>query len=166
MPTTGFEVRRATAADAAVLAHHRVAMFRDMGKLDPQLEPELIDRCRRRFEQVVPAGEYLAWLVYPSDDPSKIVCGGGVQLRTLYPRTDVDGMKILDGPEAIVLNVYCEPEYRRRGLARMLMEAILAWAKTAGIVRLVLHASDEGRPLYESIGFEPTNEMRYTGPLA
>jgi hypothetical protein len=33
------------------------------------------------------------------------------------------------------------------------------------IVRLVLHASDEGRPLYESMGFEPTNEMRYTGTL-
>ena len=62
MIVSGFQVRRATVADAAVLARHRVAMFRDMGTLDPKLETELIDRCRRRFEQVVPAGEYLAWL--------------------------------------------------------------------------------------------------------
>ena len=33
------------------------------------------------------------------------------------------------------------------------------------VQRLVLHASDEGRPLYEAIGFAATNEMRYTGPL-
>ena len=166
MTVPGFQIRRATTADSATLARHRVAMFRDMGKLDPKLAPELIERCRQRFEQVVPAGEYLAWVVYPTNDPKTIVCGGGVQLRPLYPRADVDGRKILDGPEGIVLNVYCEPQYRRRGLARMLMHTIVEWSKTSGIVRLVLHASDEGRPLYASMGFEPTNEMRYTGSLA
>ncbi len=34
-----------------------------------------------------------------------------------------------------------------------------------GIARLVLHASPEGRSLDERLGFEPTNEMRYTGDL-
>jgi len=28
---------------------------------------------------------------------------------------------------------------------------------------LVLHASQDARPLYEKLGFVPTNEMRYTG---
>jgi hypothetical protein len=28
-----------------------------------------------------------------------------------------------------------------------------------GYERIVLHASNEGRPLYESFGFEPANEM-------
>ena len=27
-------------------------------------------------------------------------------------------------------------------------------------MHVTLHASDKGRPLYESLGFEPTNEMR------
>jgi len=27
-------------------------------------------------------------------------------------------------------------------------------------VHVTLHASDKGRPLYESLGFEATNEMR------
>lgn len=31
--------------------------------------------------------------------------------------------------------------------------------------RLVLHASPDARPLYERLGFEPTNEMRFTGEL-
>jgi hypothetical protein len=34
------------------------------------------------------------------------------------------------------------------------------WLKEQGFGSVVLHASDEGRPLYESLGFQPTNEMR------
>ena len=161
-----FTIRRATPKDAAVLAHHRVAMFRDMGKLDPRLEPKLRARCERALAKVVASGEYLAWVICDAKDRKKIVGGGGVQIRYMLPRSDVDGKKLLLGPEGIVLNVYVEPEYRRRGLARMLMAEILKWSKKSKIVRLVLHASDEGRPLYESIGFAPTNEMRYTGSLA
>jgi GNAT superfamily N-acetyltransferase len=66
----------------------------------------------------------------------------------------------------LVLNVYVEPHWRRRGLARRLMQEILEWAPTAGVARLVLHASREGRPLYEALGFTATNEMRYGGRLA
>jgi GNAT superfamily N-acetyltransferase len=57
--------------------------------------------------------------------------------------------------------MYVEPDYRRQGVARRLIETILAWVPHTDIVRLVLHASAEGRPLYESVGFESTNEMRY-----
>jgi len=64
-----------------------------------------------------------------------------------------------------VLNVYVEHDYRRRGVARRLMEAIMAWVPSTDIVRLVLHASAEGRPLYESMEFEPTNEMLYKRAL-
>jgi GNAT superfamily N-acetyltransferase len=59
-----------------------------------------------------------------------------------------------------VLNVYCEPPHRRRGLARALMDAILDWCRERSISRVSLHASDEGRPLYEGLGFTATNEMR------
>jgi GNAT superfamily N-acetyltransferase len=61
---------------------------------------------------------------------------------------------------AWVLNVYTEPDFRRRGLARRVMETIAAWCAAQGLSRVFLHASDAGRPLYESLGFEPTNEMK------
>jgi ribosomal protein S18 acetylase RimI-like enzyme len=64
------------------------------------------------------------------------------------------------GPEAIVLNVYVEPAWRRRGVADALMRAVLDALAARGIQRVVLHASDEGRRLYERLGFVPTNEMR------
>ena len=43
---------------------------------------------------------------------------------------------------------------------------MLAWARAERLDRLVLHASDAGRPLYERLGFAATNEMRFTGELA
>jgi hypothetical protein len=40
------------------------------------------------------------------------------------------------------------------------MATILEWVKQQGFGAVNLHASDEGRPLYEKLGFENTNEMR------
>ena len=68
--------------------------------------------------------------------------------------------------EGLVLNGYTVPPWRGRGIARHIMDTIVAWATEAGIVRLVLTASPAGRPLYEKLGFEATREMAYAGPLA
>jgi predicted GNAT family acetyltransferase len=59
-----------------------------------------------------------------------------------------------------IVNVYVEPAYRRRGLARALTEACLDWCRQHTIHMVILHASDAGRPVYAALGFEPTNEMR------
>jgi ribosomal protein S18 acetylase RimI-like enzyme len=50
--------------------------------------------------------------------------------------------------------------WRRRGVAEALMRAILDTLAERGIRRVVLHASDDGRSLYQRLGFVPTNEMR------
>jgi GNAT superfamily N-acetyltransferase len=59
-----------------------------------------------------------------------------------------------------VLNVYTEPQHRRQGLARKLMLVVLDWCRANRVRPVILHSSDEGRPLYESLGFRPTSEMR------
>ena len=40
------------------------------------------------------------------------------------------------------------------------MQTIIGWCQREGFNRVTLHASDQGRRLYESLGFEPSNEMR------
>jgi uncharacterized protein (DUF1330 family) len=45
------------------------------------------------------------------------------------------------------------------------MQHVLAWARHERLDRLVLHASAEGRRLYEGLGFVATNEMRFAGDL-
>jgi hypothetical protein len=36
----------------------------------------------------------------------------------------------------------------------------MEWCATEGVMTVILHSSEEGRPLYEKLGFEATNEMR------
>ena len=155
-------IRRATEADADVIAEHRVVMFRDMAILDPSREGQLRQLAAMQIGEAIASGEYVAWLAHPPDEPHRIIGGCGVQLRRLFPRPDESGKRILAGREGIVLNVYVDRDFRRRGLGRRLMEEILAWLPGTDVVRLVLHASDDGLKLYESMGFVPTNEMRYT----
>jgi GNAT superfamily N-acetyltransferase len=159
-------LRLATPADAALLAEHRVAMFREMGSIKPTREAALRTASHAYFAAALASGEYVGWLALSARRPERALAGAGVQLRSLLPRPNTDGDGLLLGREALVLNVYTDPSWRRRGLARHLMSEIIRWAATAGVVRLVLHASTGGRPLYESLGFTATNEMRYTGVLA
>ena len=163
MSDHSFEIRRAIASDAPLIAKHRVSMFRDMRSVDASAEPMLLEAATQHIGEAMASGEYVGWLASLRGDPQRVVGGGGVQLRRFLPRPDDSGKRILIGREAIVLNVYVEPDFRRRGVARRLMEEILAWVPTTDIVQLVLHASEEGRPLYEGMGFVHSNEMRYAG---
>lgn len=63
----------------------------------------------------------------------------------------------LTGKTGIVLNVYTRPESRRQGHARKLMEAMLADAKAMDLAVIELKATDDGYPLYRSVGFADDN---------
>lgn len=52
-----------------------------------------------------------------------------------------------------VLNLYIEPEHRRRGLARKLMLLGEEELVRRGVTFMVLHATDKGRPLYSELGW-------------
>jgi RimJ/RimL family protein N-acetyltransferase len=160
--STEFVIRRARAEDASVIAWHRARMFQDMGTLPAATFDGLVNESRLWTELALARGEYLGWLATPRNDPGIVVGGAGVQVRQVapHPFRPPRGDAFAKGKHAIVLNVFTEPEWRRRGLARLLMEEILRWTRAEQLDRLVLHASDEARALYEQLGFEVTNEMR------
>jgi GNAT superfamily N-acetyltransferase len=162
-------VRRATLADVETVAHHRTAMFLAMGSATPEIVGRLASETLTYLREAMPRGEYIGWLAGLASRPGDIMAGAGVQIRRIlpFPQRRVDGgADVAGGRQAVVLNVYTEPAFRRRGLARHLMEDIIAWARQTRLDSLVLHAAPEGRPLYEQMGFAGTNEMRFTGDLA
>ena len=162
---TSFLVRKARLEDAPSIARHRARMFQDMGEISSATFEDFVREARVWLEQALANGEYVGWLGVPRDKPEVIAGGAGVQLRQVAPhpcRPSKAGA-FAKGRHAIVINVFTEPEWRRRGLARLLMEKIISWAGTERLDRLVLHASDDARRLYEQMGFVATNEMRYEG---
>jgi ribosomal protein S18 acetylase RimI-like enzyme len=163
MPDPAFAVREATSADIPRLAQHRVSMFRDMDELLTSGD-ELARAMEAYLREAMPRREYLAWIADVVGPSRRAIGGAGAQLRPIPPRPLTPAGDLELGPEAIVLNVYVEPDWRRRGVARALVRTVLSALAERGIRRIVLHASEDGRRLYESLGFVQTNEMRLIGP--
>ena len=161
-----YSIRQAVIDDAKVIARHRAAMFRDMGDLSGDDVLRLENAAFVHLRQMMAERRYLGWLVERDGEVvagaghGEVVAGAGIIISQLLPRPGA----IEGGAQALIANVYCEPEHRRRGLARALMMAMLDWCKRARMAKVVLHASPDGRPLYESMGFVQTNEMRWPGP--
>jgi len=160
--TTDIRIRRATLDDIATLVHHRVGMFRDMGEITERTERQLMEASEAFFRATVASGEYLTWLATTSDAPEVVVGGAGLWLRPMIPRPLTN--EVAQGVEGLVVNVYTEPAWRRRGIAALLMRHLLDYTREHHILRVLLHASNDGRPLYESMGFVPTSEMRLPYP--
>jgi GNAT superfamily N-acetyltransferase len=146
-----FSIRRGSLDDLEIIVEHRRAMFADMGHADDGLARMCVE-FRPWLERKMKAGEYLAWFAAAED--GSIAAGLGLWLMD-WPPHMVPGP-----PRANILNVYTRPESRRQGLARLLMESALAWCRDNGVHTVILHASEAGRPLYESMGFQATSEMR------
>jgi GNAT superfamily N-acetyltransferase len=158
---SSFSLREAHAGDIPLLARQRAAMFRDMRQLPSHQEERLVESTASYLSNAMPRGEYIAWVAEDHGTSPAVIGGAGVQLRPILPRPRPGTNELELGPEAIVLNVYVEPAWRRRGVGDALMRVILTTLTARGIRRIVLHASAEGRRLYERLGFVATNEMRF-----
>jgi GNAT superfamily N-acetyltransferase len=124
-----------------------------MGRGTAAEHAEMLETTRAYLQVAMPSGRYVSWLAETAD--GHVVAGTGVAISA-WPGSPGDPT----GKRALVLNVYTEPEFRRRGIARQLMEIVIAWCREQGLRSVSLHASDFGRALYEDLGFRQTNEMR------
>jgi len=152
MNLSDYTLRRAGHPDATTITGHRRSMFSDMGYEEESLDPmslHFLGWVKPRLCN----GEYLAWLAVAPD--GSVAAGMGLWLMDWPP--PMVGPDVRRGN---IVNVYTERGHRRLGLARLLMNTALEWCGENGIRTVILHASMEGRSLYESLGFLPTNEMR------
>ena len=123
-------------------------MFTDMGR---SFDGPTVERAFGAWlREMMTGGVYHAWLV-EDVDARTIVAGGGLSILPWPP-----GPSRLIDRLAFVYNVYVERPYRRQGLARLVMDAIHAFCRANGIRSVALNASDEGRPLYEALGYRVT----------
>ena len=145
-------IRQATVADLGTIVRHRRCMFSEMGFR----EEAALDAMERTSVPFIKAaledGSYRGWLVETADG---VVAGGGVLIIDFPPAPHDPRPR-----RAWIINMYTEPEYRGRGLAKSIVEAMIRWCREQGYGWVSLHASDAGRHLYELLGFKPTNEMR------
>jgi GNAT superfamily N-acetyltransferase len=151
MTTADTRIRMATVADVDIIVGHRRRMFQEMGCQDDAALDAMQATSSVFLRDGLQDGSYVGWL---AECEGLVVAGGGVVVVG-YPSTPRDRT----ARRAWILNMYTEPNYRRRGLAKLILEAMILWCRHHGFGWVSLHASDAGRHLYESLGFRPTNEM-------
>lgn len=163
-----FHIRQAVFADRPTIARHRTSIFHELDRVSlAQVEP-LQAATLAYLADAMPAGQYVGWLAAPAVTPDRIVAGCGLHVRLVapFPMRWPDGEEaIAGGRQGLVVNVYTDPEFRRLGLSRRLLTTMLEWAHLNRLDSVILHATDAARPLYESLGFQPSAEMRYMGDL-
>ncbi|MEO6922843.1 MAG: GNAT family N-acetyltransferase [Bryocella sp.] len=152
MPASSTPVlRRATIEDALQITQHRHQMFADNGFAPEDRLKEMDHAFEPWLRSALADGSYLGLLL---EDESHILAGAGIYFMPFPPHW------IHDEPRrAYLLNVYVVPEARNRGFASQLLQACLAICRDKNIAVVTLHASPQGRPIYEKLGFEPSDEM-------
>ena len=151
-------LRRASLADLPVLMTQRRAMFNEMKITTPRRVAASLRPFEQWLHPLLRSGRCRAWLV---ESEGKPVAGATAWIPDWPPnprdRTDRAGY---------VMNVYTDPGFRGRGLATRLVQTCMDWLRSRGIRRVTLHASVQGRPIYERMGFKTTNEMRVFLPAS
>jgi len=145
-------LRPARPDEAAIIAGHRRAMFAEIRNL-PVARLDAMDAVFRPWlDERMARGDYHGW--FGVNAAGDVVAGAGLWVMDWLPH-----LAHLEPQRGNIVNVYVQPAYRRRGLARALTEAALHWCRHHGVRMVILHASDAGRPIYAALGFTPTNEM-------
>lgn len=146
-------IRQAVIADIADLVRLRRTMFEAMGCDDPAQLDDADAACAAYFAKAIPAGEFHGWLAVTPTGEAVSSCGVVFDQHPPGPGN-------LSGRVWYVMSVVTVPRYRRKGVARRIMQAMLAWLTEQGIEHVALHTTEMGKPLYEELGFADSNEMK------
>ena len=146
-------VRRATSADLP-----------GIGRLGALLIAEHYDFDSRRFLAPRPRTptDYASFLGTQLEDPDVAVLVADHEGKVIgYAYAAVEGYDYMSlrGPAGLLHDVIVDPEHRRLGFGRLLLDATLAYLRSRGTPRVVLSTAVQNEPaqqLFTSLGFRRT----------
>lgn len=142
------EITKATANDIEPLMTLRLEMLREVNGLEENYEfsDEIVNFSR----------EY-----YLTGDQTTVIAKDGTKLIGCASINYIHLMPTFHHPvgkRAFLMSVYTKKEYRRRGIARDMIHILIDEAKERGCTEIILDATEDGKPLYKSLGFIDSNE--------
>src|SRR5262245_48318354 len=127
-------------------------MFEEVGHSDKAKLALMENQFRPWVQEKLANREYFGWFVIDQDHIERAGSGLWIREWIINPND-------LSGKEGYIGNVYTQPDYRRRGFARALMQVVLNWCQENGITGVFLRPSEVARPLYKGLGFEEDNVL-------
>jgi GNAT superfamily N-acetyltransferase len=138
-------VRPATLDDAAELVRLGGIMYAAMGQNpdDPEWRQAAQTMLRERLRR-----DMVAFVIEDPDRAGHIVASGAGTIAVRLPAPANHSGRV-----GYVQWIATEPEFRRRGYAKAITEALVTWFDRAGVKDVELHATADAEPLYRNLGF-------------
>ena len=145
-------LREARVDELGEIAEHWIAMFEEVGKhREREFVADWRARFRRFFTERIERGEAAYFVAVHTE---RIVGTAGALLTDGYPAA-IHGLR-----NGYIFGVHVTQQHRGRGIATQLTWLAIEFLEARRAHTIRLHASAFGRPIYEKLGFVPTNEMQ------
>jgi GNAT superfamily N-acetyltransferase len=149
-----FSLRLATRDDIQQIVELRIKFIKEI-RIDAPTDK--MDEYRKvmsnYLEKEMSSGNFIAWLAISNNE---IIATSG--LITIQRQPQLWNMT---GQEVYIMNMYTEPEWRRKGIGTAILEKLIEEARNRGIEAIKLHATPMGKTLYEKRGFKTAHPGMY-----
>ena len=143
--------RQATVEDIPDLIDCRIRQLIDEGQSP---DKDITASNTEYFSEYMESGQMEEWVC---EDAGRIIATGAI-LWFRFPPSFTNG----EGLKAYITNIYTDPDYRRRGIAKELLRRVTEEARAYGCGAVQITASDMGVLLYSDFGFARNrNFMQY-----
>ncbi|MGD0450091.1 MAG: GNAT family N-acetyltransferase [Candidatus Bathyarchaeia archaeon] len=148
-----FNIQYATLKDTELLAKHRLNMWCDILPEPVLPVTGTEERTLEWIREKLSSGRLIGFIT--KTEERQVAGSGCIWIREQPP---LPMSQFLEVP--YLMSLYTEREFRRRGVARLIVETAIAWCRAHGYDRVNLDASEAGKSLYETFGFKPGYGMR------
>ena len=138
------EYKLALSSDIGELARIRVDFLVEANGVTDEEKAALYESNLEFFRRTVDSG-FVAWIAL---EEGEIIGTSGVSFYEYPPNKKAPTGKI-----AYISNMFTYPEHRGRGIATKLFSLAVEQARERGCEKVLLNATDMGRPIYEKYGF-------------
>jgi len=142
--------RKLNENDKELFVNLRIVFLTDRFNINENEKNEIINNLNHYFDEHINKNDFIG-LIGEYD-------GNIVSVAYLIIYDKPANLNNLKGKVGTIINVYTYPEYRKKGIAKIICEKIIDEAKNIGIKYFDLLASEMGYNIYESIGFKESND--------
>ncbi|AFY53113.1 putative acetyltransferase [Rivularia sp. PCC 7116] len=147
-------IRETTPQEDSVIAEHFYQMWLDIGVAENYIKPNHRNLTQEFIKQ---ARQNLFYKGFVAEVDDIIIGSASCQLFTgLYPLILEEEYR----KYGYIWGVYVAPSHRRKGIAKQLTNATIKHLKSINCTKAILNASPAGKPVYENLGFLPSNAMQ------
>ena len=144
------QIRKANVGDIDLLVTLRIEYLREEKKVQDLCDIEEIKgKTRSYLEKWLPNESCIAFI---AEDEGNVFSVAFLSIVERPPRTSDSSYLV-----GTVYNMFTYPQYRRKGIATKVMRKLLEEAKELGVASVDLLATEDGKTLYDKLGFQVAN---------